>query len=326
MVLAADSDIWRYQPHVEVWIILLAGMAMAWYAARVIAPKAAPVGEAPFTRRQGLAFAGALVLLWVAGDWPVHDVSEEYLYSVHMVQHLIITLVVPPLLWAAMPEWLARLLLGGDGSVGVWVRRLARPVAAGVLFNFMVAVSHVPWVVNTSVDSGALHYFVHLLLVASALVMWLPVCGPIPELRMSAPGRMVYLFLMSVVPTVPGAFLTFAQGAVYSAYDHQVRLWGIGVQADQQAAGLIMKLVGGMYLWTWIGFLFFRWAGAQQRADTRMRLVATVPSGPAAADSPVSAPSSPVSASSSPSGPAEADSPVSSSSSPVGGSTSNGSR
>ncbi len=280
MVFAADADIWRYQPHAEAWIIVLAGAAMAWYAVRVIAPKAAPAGGAAFTRRHRAAFLAALALLWLASDWPLHDVSEEYLYSVHMIQHLLITLVVPPLLWAAMPEWLARLLLSGDGNAGAWVRRLARPVAAGVLFNFMVAVSHIPWVVNTSVESGALHYFVHLLLFASALVMWLPVCGPIPELQMRPPGKMVYLFLMSVVPTVPGAFLTFAQGAVYSAYDHQVRLWGIGVQADQQAAGLIMKLAGGMYLWMWIGMLFFRWAGRQQRADTRMRLVDTGASEP----------------------------------------------
>lgn len=289
MAFAADTDIWRYQPHAEVWIILLAAIAMAWYAARIIAPKAAPVGESPFARHHKLAFVGAMVLLWVASDWPMHDISEEYLYSVHMIQHLLITLVVPPLIWAAIPEWLARLALSGDGSVGVWVRRLARPVAAGLLFNFMVAVSHIPWVVSTSVESGALHYFVHLLLFASAMAMWLPVCGPIPELHMREPGKMVYLFLMSVVPTVPGGFLTFAQGAVYSAYDHDVRLWGIGLQADQQAAGLIMKLVGGMYLWTWIGVLFFRWAGAQQRANTQMRVVTTVPPGPIAADTRVPA-------------------------------------
>lgn len=284
MAFAADTDIWRYQPHAEVWIILLAAVAMAWYAARIIAPKAAPLDRAPFARHHKLAFVGAMVLLWFASDWPMHDVSEEYLYSVHMIQHLLITFVVPPLLWAAIPEWLARLALSGDGGVGVWVRRLARPVAAGLLFNFMVALSHIPWVVNTSVESGALHYFVHLLLFGSAMLMWLPVCGPIPELHMREPGKMVYLFLMSVVPTVPGGFLTFAQGAVYSAYDHDVRLWGIGIRADQQAAGLIMKLVGGMYLWTWIGVLFFRWAGKQQRANTQVRLVTAVPSSPIAAE------------------------------------------
>ncbi|WP_420639755.1 cytochrome c oxidase assembly protein [Candidatus Poriferisocius sp.] len=285
MVVAADTDIWRFQPHPEVWFIVLAGLAMAWYAARIIAPKAAPAGEPAFSRLNALAFAGAMVLLWVASDWPMHDVSEEYLYSVHMIQHLLLTLVVPPLLWAAIPEWLARLVVSGDGRAGVWVRRLARPVVAGVMFNFMVAVSHIPWVVNSSVDNGALHYFVHLLLMGTAMAMWLPVCGPIPELRMGAPGKMVYLFLMSVLPTVPGGFLTFAQGAVYSAYDHPVRLWGIGLQADQQAAGLIMKLVGGMYLWTWIGVLFFRWAGEQQRANTRMRVVTSQSLQPPAADS-----------------------------------------
>ena len=284
MAFAADTDIWRYQPHAEVWIILLAAVAMAWFAARVIAPKAAPPDEAPFGGHHKLAFVGAMVLLWAASDWPMHDISEEYLYSVHMVQHLLITLVVPPLLWAAIPEWLARLTLSGDGSVGVWVRRLARPVAAGVLFNFMVAVSHIPWVVNTSIESGALHYFVHLLLFGAAMVMWLPVCGPIPELQMRPPGKMVFLFLMSVVPTVPGGFLTFAQGAIYGAYDHEVRLWGIGIQADQQAAGLIMKVVGGMYLWTWIGVLFFRWAGQQQRDNEQMRLVTTAPNEPIATD------------------------------------------
>jgi len=291
MVFAADTDIWRYQPHADVWVIVLPVVALAWSAVRLIAPQAAPGGQAPFARRHMLAFIGAMVALWVASDWPMHDISEEYLYSVHMIQHLLITFVVPPLLWVAIPEWLARLLFSGDGSVGVWVRRLARPVVAGLAFNFMVAVSHIPWVVNTSVENGALHYFVHLLLMASAMAMWLPVCGPVPELRMGAPGTMVYLFLMSVVPTVPGGFLTFAQGAVYSAYDHQVRLWGIGVQADQQAAGLIMKLVGGMYLWAWIGVLFFRWSGAQQQANTRMRVVSTPTQGSSTADTRVPVPS-----------------------------------
>ncbi|MCY4163360.1 MAG: cytochrome c oxidase assembly protein [bacterium] len=273
MAFAADTNIWRYQPHAEVWVILIGAAVLAWYAVRVIAPKAAPASEPAFTPKHTLAFVCAMLTLWVASDWPMHDISEEYLYSVHMIQHLLITFVVPPLLWASIPEWLARLCISGDGSVGVWVRRLSRPVLAGVLFNFMVAISHIPWVVNTSVENGALHYFVHLLLFAAALAMWLPVCGPIAELQMRPPAKMVYLFLMSVVPTVPGGFLTFAQDAVYSAYDHQVRLWGIGVQADQQAAGLIMKLVGGMYLWAWIGVLYFSWATRQQRAEHQPRLV-----------------------------------------------------
>ena len=72
------------------------------------------------------------------------------------------------------------------------------------------------------------------MLVTAALLFWIPVCGPFPELRISPPAQMIYLFVTSIVPTVPGAWLTFADGAVYSAYDIPNRLWGISVTSDQQ--------------------------------------------------------------------------------------------
>ena len=105
------------------------------------------------------------------------------------------------------------------------------------------------------------------MVVASAFLMWTPVCGPFPEMRMSMPAQMVYLFLMSVLPTIPAAWLTFADGAVYSGYDRTFRLWDITVASDQQAAGLIMKLVGGFYLWGIIFSLFVRWAARHAQAD-----------------------------------------------------------
>jgi putative membrane protein len=121
-------------------------------------------------------------------------------------------------------------------------------------------VSHVPAVVNHAVASGNgfLHYGLHTVLVLSALLMWTPVCGPFPELRMGPGGTMIYLFAMSVIPTVPAGWLTFANGAVYKAYDHGPRLWGISVTEDQQLAGAIMKVGGSLYLWIIITFLFFR--------------------------------------------------------------------
>jgi putative membrane protein len=84
---------------------------------------------------------------------------------------------------------------------------------------------------------------------------------------MSMPGQMLYLFLMSVLPTIPAAWLTFAEGAVYKGYDTPFRLWDITVASDQQAAGLIMKLVAGFYLWGIIFTLFLRWAKRHAEAD-----------------------------------------------------------
>jgi putative membrane protein len=142
-----------------------------------------------------------------------------------------------------------------------------------VVFNAVTILTHWPAVVNGAVVSGPLHYGLHLLVVFTALMMWMPVCGPIVEWRISLPAQMVYLFLMSVIPTVPGAWLTFATHALYKSYDTPFRLFGISVEDDQQAAGLIMKLGGGSWLWAIITVKFFMWANRHEQAERAGRRV-----------------------------------------------------
>jgi putative membrane protein len=261
-----------WQPHVEVWLLVGGLIALGWYAAHVVGPKAVPAGEVVVTRRQKGFFVAGIVTLWVAADWPLHDVSEEFLYSAHMVQHFLIAYVVPPLFLLATPTWLGRLILG-HGRVERVVRVLARPIPAAVLFNGVIIFSHWPSVVNVSVSNGVVHYGMHVLLVTVALLAWIPVCGPFPEMRMSLPAQMIYLFTMSIVPTVPAAWLTLGDKIVYDAYDIPERLWGISAISDQQAAGLFMKLGGAMYLWGIITVLFFQWAWRHEQADRRGELV-----------------------------------------------------
>lgn len=263
---AGTSEAWRWVPHPEVWVLLGGLTALYVYAARVIGPKAVPAGVRPVSRAQWGWFGIGTGLLWVATDWPMHDIGEQYLYLVHMVQHLLLTLVAPAALLLAVPEWLARLLLG-RGSVDRWVHRLARPIPATVIFNALVLLSHWQIVVNTSSENGLFHYGAHAALVSAALLLWMPVCGPLPELRISLPTQMLYLFVSSIIPTVPGAWLTFAEGAVYRVYDIPTRLFDISVTQDQQAAGLIMKLAAGSWLWLLITITFFRWSARHDEAD-----------------------------------------------------------
>ena len=115
MVLAAATDVWRFRPHPEVWLLVASVVALYTYAVRVIGPKAVLPGEATVTRRQIGWFVAAVTTLWVASDWPLHDIAEDYLYSFHMVQHLLLTFVVPPLFLLAIPSWLARLIIGPGG-------------------------------------------------------------------------------------------------------------------------------------------------------------------------------------------------------------------
>jgi putative membrane protein len=275
-VLAAgrlpSSELWRWHAHPEVWLLVAALGGLYVYAARVIGPKVVPPGTRPVSRRQWCAFAAGIALLWFASDWPVHDIGEQYLFFVHMSQHLLLTLVMAPLFLLATPRWLADLVLG-SGRVRKVVRSLSRPVVAGVVYNAGVVLTHWPTVVDGVVAHAWAHFGLHLLVVATALLMWMPVCGPIEEWRISLPAQMVYLFLMSVVPTVPGAWLTFATNPLYSAYDTPLRAFGISAVDDQQAAGLIMKLAGGIYFWTIITSMFFVWAARHEKAQAQGRMV-----------------------------------------------------
>ena len=251
-----DTDAWSFQWHPEVWI-LVASLTVAYvYMVRVIGPKAVGEGNPAVTTANISSFVSAMVLLWVASDWPLHDISEEYLYSAHMLQHMMLSYFLPPLVLMATPAWLMRVLIG-DGRMYRAVAFLSKPVVAGVLFNVVVMITHIPLVVNASVQNGAFHYSLHFLVVMLSLLMWTPVVGPLPEFRISPLGKCIYLFLMSVVPTIPAAWLTFADGAVYSEYDHPVRVWGISVTDDQQIAGAIMKTGGAIFLWSIVVFLFF---------------------------------------------------------------------
>ena len=247
---------WRFQAHPEVWLLVVAVLVAYIYAVRVIGPVAVKSGPVT-TRKQRIVFVIAILMLWLASDWPVHDIAEEYLYSAHMFQHMVLSYFMPPLVLLAIPKWMFEAVLGA-GRVRKVFNWLAKPVIAGVLFNAIVMITHIPQVVNRSVSNGLMHYSLHIALVLTALLVWMPICGPEPKLHLQSGGKMIYLFLMSVVPTVPAAWLTFAEGSVYKHYDIAVRVWGMSVTTDQQVAGAIMKTGGSVFLWSIIVFIFFK--------------------------------------------------------------------
>jgi putative membrane protein len=256
-MLAQVLDPWRYQWHPEVWLLVAFLTGAYIYMVRVIGPKAVAPGQPVVTRLNIGCFIGAMVMLWVASDWPIHDIGEEYLYSAHMLQHMMLSYFLPPLVLMATPEWLLRVLVG-DGKLYRAVAFMCRPVTAAIVFNAVIVITHIPGVVTASVDNGPLHYSLHFGVVVASLLMWMPVVGPFPELQIGPLAKCVYLFIQSLVPTIPAAWLTFAEDAVYETYDIPVRVWGLSVEHDQQLAGAIMKTGGGIFLWTVIIYLFFR--------------------------------------------------------------------
>ncbi|MGH2658125.1 MAG: cytochrome c oxidase assembly protein [Actinomycetota bacterium] len=250
-----------WHAHPDVWL-LLGGIEAAYLVAVRRRARAHPAEDPGW--RAGF-FSLGMLALWIGSEWPIHDLAEGYLYSVHMVQHLLFSLVAPPLLLAGTPAWLLRRFLR-PRPVEVVFRFLTRPLVALIAFNAVLLFTHWPAVVDASVGSEWAHFGLHVLLVASALAMWWPVLSPLPEAPpLAPPGQMLYLFLQSLAPTIPASFLTFGSTVLYPAYAAFPRIWGVSALSDQLVAGLIMKLAGGAILWVFIAAIFFRWHAQEER-------------------------------------------------------------
>lgn len=218
----------------------------------------------PPTGRQKAALLSGLGVLWASLDGPVEALSGS-LYIFHMIQHLLVTLVAPPLILLGLQPWMFRKILANRRLFQL-LRRVSRPIFALVIFNAALAFSHAPGVVELMLRSDGFHYAVHALLLATATLMWLPVVSPVPEIpRLSYPLRMGYLLLQSVVPTIPASFLTFGSQPLYPVYSTLAPQWGMTALTDQQISGLIMKIGGGLILWGIVTALFFRWASSEDR-------------------------------------------------------------
>lgn len=222
-------------------------------------------------------FTAAVFTLFLAQGTPLHDLSERFLFSAHMTQHTLLTLVLPPFLLLGLPAWLLRPVL-----VNTVLERPARflvhPLVAFAFFNGLTTITHFPFVTEWTLRNHTGHVFVHALLIFSATLMWWPILSPLPEWRrLNYPARMLYLFAQSLVPAVIGAFLTFASGPFYRFYAEAPRLWNISPVTDQQMAGLIMKILGSLILWIAAAIIFFQWfrreeAGVTQEVEVPERI------------------------------------------------------
>jgi len=259
------SEVLDFHLHLDSWGLAISLVIGYVYGVRRLAQHHAPRGEPAITARQPWLFGLGIVLMLAVSTWPLHDIGERSLFMFHMTEHMILSLAVPPLLLLGTPWWLIRLVV--RPVLGA-VKQLTRPLPALLMFNVVLAAIHAPQVVELMVTSQLFHFGAHAALLITATIMWWPVLGPIPDTpRLEPFQRIGYLFLQSLVPTVPASFLTLAEGTVYDIYETFPRLWGISVQTDQTVAGLIMKLGGGAILWTAITITFFTWFAEEERVE-----------------------------------------------------------
>jgi putative membrane protein len=250
---------WSLHPSVIIGTGLLG--ALYFYA---IGPYRRRQGYPPASAWQVLSFCASLAVLLLVLNGPVHDLSDYYLFSMHMVQHLVLTLLFPPLLLAGIPAWLLRPLLANRAVLQAG-RLLTRPLIAAVLFSASLGVWHVGVFYDVMMRSHEVHIATHLLFMVTATLMWWPVMGPAPELpRLPTGPAMLYLFLVGIPMQIVAALITFADDVLYPWYVAAPRTWGLSPLDDQQLGGLLMWIPGNLWLFAAIGVLFFRWAREDQ--------------------------------------------------------------
>ncbi len=245
---------WDLHPSVVIGLAVLGGVYIYW-------------GGLKAPRRRVVSFAAALTVLGLALNGPLHNLSDTYLFSAHMVQHLVLTLVFPPLLLYGTPASVVRPLLQPR-----WVFRFARwatrPLAAGVLFSAPITLWHFPQFYQAALEHHPLHIVQHLIFIATAVIMWWPVLSPVPELpRASYPTQLVYLFLLGFPMSLAGAMIPLSEGVLYPFYSTAPRVWSLTPLADQQLGGLLMWVVGTIYLWAATSVVWFRWSAREESGD-----------------------------------------------------------
>jgi putative membrane protein len=260
-----QPDPWAFHLHPEVWALMVGIIVGYWYLVR----------RGPVSVKQVASFVSGWAFLWIGADYPMHDIGEKYLFSVHMVQHMLFSLVAPGLLIIGIPPWLQK-KLWGTGRRAQVLRVLGRPGIAGVLYTVWLLFSHWPTAMDLALRHEPVHFLFHLTLFSTASLMWFPVLNRDPDLPMlSEVGRMLYVFLQSVMPTVPASFFTLAERPLYPFYAHAPRPFSLDAVSDQQIAGAIMKVGGGAILWLVIAVMFFRWTAKDEKDRLARRRVLT---------------------------------------------------
>ena len=247
----ANLSWWRWSLHPSTVIGIAAlGALYIWAAAKI--------GRQP-TTGQKIYFGAGLLLMFASLNGPIHDLSDDYLFSAHMVQHLLLTLAIPPLLLAGTPGWMLRPVLSRRFIAPV-AQRLTRAPMTFVIFNVTFAVWHLPPFYNAAMAHHSLHILEHLMFMAAAVLMWWPLLSQLPEFpRLAYPGQMLYSFLMSIPMSIVAVYIAMADHVLYPAYSAAPRVLPLTPMEDQLLGALIMWIPGGLIFMIIMTVVFFKW-------------------------------------------------------------------
>lgn len=249
---------WHNEP-----LLLLCLLGAGWVYAIGTGPlraRLAPSGT-PFPTAKAVMFYAGLVLNYLAVGSPLDQFGEDYLFSLHMVQHLIIIYVTPPLLLLGLPWWLTDTALQRPWA-GKVAKFLLHPAVCCTAFVVTFGLWHLPELYESALRNRAIHIFEHVTIFFTAMQMWWMFLGPsrvVPPCRY--PIRLVCSFMLMVAHMPILGLLALTDNPLYRTYELAPRIIpGFSAMDDQVLGGSMMEMAAaavsvgllGWSLWGWM--------------------------------------------------------------------------
>jgi len=217
-------------------------------------------------RRHTVYFLAGLATLWIALETPIDTISDHYLDSVHMLQHVLLAFVAPPLMLLGLSTSMAARLATIPG-----VRAVTEPIPAQVLSAAVMIAWHLPPLYDETLYNEDLHIVEHLMFIASGVLLFWPIIDSTSaqaRWRMSPGAKLVYMLLATIPQDGVALALIFSREPFYEFYTRVPRLIdGFTPLIDQTIAGAVLMIFGKVTLAIAALTVFFRWFGAERRAD-----------------------------------------------------------
>ena len=231
---------WSWDPTVLLGVAALAG-GYAWLFRGM---DRRSEGRSPLRR---VSFSCALLVLLLALESPIDVGGDNYLFSLHMLQHILLSMVVPPLLLLGLPEW----WLAVD-------RVHIHPLAATLTFNGVLALWHLPLLYEATLRNELIHVAEHLSFLATGVRFWWPVVAPVRgRSALTGIGKIAYLAFAGVPPTILGLIFILSRSVLYPFYAAAPRVVSLSPLEDQLLGGLLMFGLGNLIYFAAIWILFF---------------------------------------------------------------------
>ena len=200
---------------------------------------------------------------FIALQSPIDSGGDEFLLSLHMVQHLLLMMVAPPLCLLGIAGMRPLAATVAPRWRAVWTF-VTRPWPATLIFNVVLLVWHNPAWYDATLTTEWIHIVEHLTFIGVGVVFWWPIVDPLrgPATRPVSPfAKMGMLGLAGVPPTVLGFIFCLLGSPAYEFYARAPRLWGLSAVQDQQIAGVIMFGLGNIIYFVAISIIFLRLLG-----------------------------------------------------------------